>query len=259
MQGMFSDLPARGALRLRSLLRPARGRLLAADVDPEALKRRIQAGPHTLWRYADFLPLEGQAARSALPTGLDAAGARRPPRRAPRARASCGSRTRPRTPRTRSRTASSPSRSPARRSSASTPSPAPRPATSPTRSPRTPPPPACPPTSSSRPTSRSRRSSPPAPTAPTWSPSRATTTRSTACAPSSSAEREGWAFVNVNVRPYYAEGSKTLAFETAEQLGWELPGPRRRADRLRLAVHQDRARLRGVDRRRAARGRACRT
>jgi threonine synthase len=32
-----------------------------------------------------------------------------------------------------------------------------------------------------------------------------------------------WAFVNVNVRPYYAEGSKTLAFETAEQLGWRLP------------------------------------
>ena len=32
-----------------------------------------------------------------------------------------------------------------------------------------------------------------------------------------------WAFVNVNVRTYYAEGSKTLAFETAEQLGWEVP------------------------------------
>jgi threonine synthase len=32
-----------------------------------------------------------------------------------------------------------------------------------------------------------------------------------------------WAFVNVNVRPYYSEGSKTLAFETAEQLGWQLP------------------------------------
>src|SRR4051794_5012792 len=32
-----------------------------------------------------------------------------------------------------------------------------------------------------------------------------------------------WAFVNVNMRPYYAEGSKTLAFEVAEQLGWELP------------------------------------
>jgi threonine synthase len=32
-----------------------------------------------------------------------------------------------------------------------------------------------------------------------------------------------WAFVNINLRPYYAEGSKTLAFETAEQLGFELP------------------------------------
>ncbi len=33
----------------------------------------------------------------------------------------------------------------------------------------------------------------------------------------------GWGFVNVNLRPYYAEGSKTLAFEIAEQLGWRLP------------------------------------
>ena len=32
-----------------------------------------------------------------------------------------------------------------------------------------------------------------------------------------------WAFVNINMRPYYAEGSKTLAYETVEQLGWELP------------------------------------
>ncbi|NKB80375.1 MAG: threonine synthase [Nitrospirales bacterium] len=32
-----------------------------------------------------------------------------------------------------------------------------------------------------------------------------------------------WAFVNVNIRPYYAEGSKTLAFETVEQLGWQAP------------------------------------
>jgi threonine synthase len=32
-----------------------------------------------------------------------------------------------------------------------------------------------------------------------------------------------WAFVNVNLRAYYAEGSKTLAFEVAEQLGWQLP------------------------------------
>lgn len=37
------------------------------------------------------------------------------------------------------------------------------------------------------------------------------------------AEHDTWAFVNVNVRPYYSEGSKTLAFEVAEQLGWRLP------------------------------------
>ncbi len=37
------------------------------------------------------------------------------------------------------------------------------------------------------------------------------------------AESRPWAFVNVNLRPYYAEGSKTLAYETVEQLGWKLP------------------------------------
>ncbi|HEY7917982.1 MAG TPA: threonine synthase [Acidimicrobiales bacterium] len=36
-------------------------------------------------------------------------------------------------------------------------------------------------------------------------------------------EQPSWAFVNVNVRTYYAEGSKTLAFETVEQLGWQAP------------------------------------
>ncbi|MGD0880866.1 MAG: threonine synthase [Acidimicrobiales bacterium] len=36
-------------------------------------------------------------------------------------------------------------------------------------------------------------------------------------------EQPEWAFVNVNVRTYYAEGSKTLAFEVAEQLGWRAP------------------------------------
>jgi len=33
----------------------------------------------------------------------------------------------------------------------------------------------------------------------------------------------GWAFVNVNMRPYYAEGSKSMAYEIAEQLGWRIP------------------------------------
>jgi threonine synthase len=37
------------------------------------------------------------------------------------------------------------------------------------------------------------------------------------------ADQRSWAFCNINVRPYYSEGSKTLAFETAEQLGWEAP------------------------------------
>jgi threonine synthase len=37
------------------------------------------------------------------------------------------------------------------------------------------------------------------------------------------AETLPWAFVNVNMRPYYAEGSKSLGFEVAEQLGWRLP------------------------------------
>ncbi|HEX2029406.1 MAG TPA: threonine synthase [Nitriliruptorales bacterium] len=37
------------------------------------------------------------------------------------------------------------------------------------------------------------------------------------------ADARGWGFVNVNLRPYYAEGSKTLGFEIAEQLGWRLP------------------------------------
>ncbi|HEV2462457.1 MAG TPA: threonine synthase [Acidobacteriaceae bacterium] len=37
------------------------------------------------------------------------------------------------------------------------------------------------------------------------------------------AERFNWGFVNVNLRPYYAEGSKTVGFEIAEQLGWRLP------------------------------------
>jgi threonine synthase len=37
------------------------------------------------------------------------------------------------------------------------------------------------------------------------------------------ANSHGWGFVNINLRPYYSEGSKTLAYEVIEQLGWELP------------------------------------
>jgi threonine synthase len=37
------------------------------------------------------------------------------------------------------------------------------------------------------------------------------------------AENYGWAFVNINIRPFYAEGSKTFGFEIAEQMGWKTP------------------------------------
>ena len=37
------------------------------------------------------------------------------------------------------------------------------------------------------------------------------------------ADKYGWAFVNINIRPYYAEGSKTFAYEIVEQLGWRTP------------------------------------
>jgi threonine synthase len=37
------------------------------------------------------------------------------------------------------------------------------------------------------------------------------------------AGKYGWAFVNINIRPYYAEGSKAFGYEIAEQLGWRLP------------------------------------
>jgi threonine synthase len=36
------------------------------------------------------------------------------------------------------------------------------------------------------------------------------------------ANTHGWGFVNINLRPYYSEGSKTLGYEVAEQLGWRL-------------------------------------
>ena len=54
-----------------------------------------------------------------------------------------------------------------------------------------------------------------------------------------------WAFVNVNMRPYYAEGSKTIALETRGVAGLAGARPGGRADRIGVAVHQDPARLRG--------------
>ena len=62
------------------------------------------------------------------------------------------------------------------------------------------------------------------------------------------ADETGWGFVNINLRPFYAEGSKTLAYEIAESLGWRSPDVDRRAGRVGGDVHPGRARLRGARR-----------
>ena len=71
-------------------------------------------------------------------------------------------------------------------------------------------------------------------------------------------EYPSWAFVNVNVRTYYAEGSRTLAFEVAEQLGLAGPGPRRGAGGVRQPAHQGGQGLQGAFHGRAARRGAAR-
>ena len=67
-------------------------------------------------------------------------------------------------------------------------------------------------------------------------------------------EFEDTGFVNVNVRPYYAEGSKTLGYEVAEQLGWRPAAAVRGADGVRLDAHQDPQGVRGARRRRSGPG-----
>ena len=225
-----------------------------SGLDATEAKRKIQAGPAGDLALRGLPAVRRAAARSA-PARADAAGARRPARGAPRPRRALdqerrrqpdplvqgpgrlrrareGPRARLRDRRLRlDREPGERRRRPRRRRGASSP------------------------TSSSPPTSRSRSCSPPASTAPTWSAYGATTTTSTGSAPQL-AETRPWAFVNVNLRPYYAEGSKTLAYETrrAARLGAARPG--RLPDRLGLAVHQDRPWLPGVARPRPGRGRA---
>ena len=100
------DVPARGALRLRPVLRPARARL--RQTPPSAARSRrekIEAGPRTLWRYADLLPVRARRRRPARRLhAADPGAAAWPPRSDC---ASCTSRSRAPTRPTRSRTASS--------------------------------------------------------------------------------------------------------------------------------------------------------
>ena len=63
------------------------------------------------------------------------------------------------------------------------------------------------------------------------------------------ADELGWGFVNVNLRPFYAEGSKTLAFEIAEELGWRLPDVVVAPIASGAHVHQARQGLRRAGRR----------
>ena len=224
--GVRDGVPPRGAVRLRPLLRPARGRLR-----PHARLRPRQHAPPHPGRPAEHLALRrlppaGAARRPAHAHGpagrLHAADPRRPPRRAPRPARGVGQERRGQPdalvqgPRRLRRRRTAPG------SSASRCSPAPRPATSPTRSPPTAP--------------RSGMESY------VFIPADLEEQKILATGvygtnlvkvrgnyddvnrlcTELSGERD-WAFVNVNMRPYYAEGSKTLAYEIAEQLGWQMP------------------------------------
>ena len=62
------------------------------------------------------------------------------------------------------------------------------------------------------------------------------------------ADETGWGFVNINLRPFYAEGSKTLAYEIAESLGWRSPDVVVAPGRVGGDVHAGRPRLRGAGR-----------
>ena len=190
--------------------RPGRGEA----ADPGRL-----AGDLALRRLPSLRRAPGRPARA----GADAAAARRPARRAPRPRRRALDQERRRQP---DPLLQGPGRRRRRRQGPGArlrrPSPAPRPATSPTPSPPTPPPPGL--------------------DSYVFVPANLEEQKLLATGVYGTnlvgvrgnyddvnrlctqlAETRPWAFVNVNLRPYYAEGSKTLAYETVEQLGWELP------------------------------------
>ena len=191
------------------------------DADPAELRRRIQAGPHTLWRYADFLPLAGPA-RSALPTGWT------PLVKADRLAAALGIRELWIKNETANPTHSFKDRvvsvalARARELGFDTL--------------------ACASTGNLANAVSAHAAAAGLPAyvliphdleeqkvlATGAYGAQIVAVRGTyddvnRLCTEVSGERPSWAFVNVNLRPYYAEGSKTLAFETAEQLGWELP------------------------------------
>ena len=216
------------------------------DIAARTLTRAaIAARSPGIWRYLELLPVDAPPSRG-LPVGstplLPA------DRLAPRwAWTGCGSRTTPATPRSASRIGPSRSRRRGPSSSASRRSPAPRPATWPARRPRRRPPP--------RPAglrlhpgrSRAGQGRPRARLRRDRRPDRGTYDDvNRLCL--EVADETGWGFVNINLRPFYAEGSKTLAFEIAESLGWRSPDVIVAPRGVRGDVHPGRARVRGAGR-----------
>ena len=231
-----SRVPARRPLRLRAVLRPARGRLHAASrasTSPRCAAAS-RAGPqHDLALRRLPAPRGSPLARGgALPTGCT------PLVRADRLAERLGLgevwvKNDAANPTHSFKDRVVVGRAGARAASwASRRSPAPRPATWRTRSPPTPRRPGWSPTSSSPPTSRSRRSSPPASTARTWSPSAATTTTSTGCAPSCRASTR----LGLRQRqpaPVLRRGLQDARLRDRRAARLGAARPRRRPDRLR--------------------------
>ena len=239
MQGMRHELPARRELRLRPVLRTARGhlRLLRRSTPPRRGARSRPARTRSGAMPTSCPSTRGPRDRARA--GLHAADPRRAPGRAARRRARSRSRTTPPTRPTRSRTGSSASRSPRRASSASRSSPAPRPATSRTRSPPMPPPRASSPTSSCRPTSRSRRSSRPASTARTLIAVRRQLRRR------QPALHRAFRRAALGVRqrqpaPLLRGGLQDARLRDRRAARLRAAGPRRVPGRLGIAVHEDR-------------------
>ena len=240
-------------LRLRRLLRSARGRLRPRRWSAGSSRPTPSPpGRPGIWRYLELLPVDAAArarpARSAArrwsrADRLGAVDRRRRP-------ADQGRHPQPdalvQGPRRRDR------RRPPRRPSASRRSAARARATSPARRPRPRRPSACPPTCSCPPTSSRPRSSTRSPTArPSCRIDGTYDDVNRLCL--EVADELPWGLVNVNLRPFYAEGSKTLGYEIAEDLGWRLPGRRRRPDRLGRDGHPPRAGVRGAGRARLGR------
>ena len=225
-------------LHLRVVLRPARGRLrLRRDRGRHRAGRRSRPGPLSIWRYADLLPTDRNPAVD-LGAGFTPARARRPPRGRARPRRGVDQERHRATPRTRSRTASRRSRCRRRSSSGSRSRRARRPATSPTRSPRTRRTPGC----SSFVFIPADLEQGKIVTTAVYGGNVVAIDGNYDAVNRLCAELAGtypWAFVNVNVRTVLRRGLEDARVRDRRAARLGGARPRGRADRQRLAAHQD--------------------